>query len=199
ARWRALLETLQAFYYSGSFIGGQPNLGTAGYREDVLAQMSWELRNFGLGDLYRARENRARYDAAQYRLVETQARVAAEVVSAAKIVRQRERTLRDSQAAVRNAEEMWRKLEAVAFGVGLPARQYDPLEPLLAERALLEARNIYLDNVIEYNRAQFRLFWAMGQPPMCAQPRPPAQPLEVPVEPGPEPLRPAVEGGSPPT
>ena len=195
ARWRQekfrpLFPTLQAFYYNGSFVGGKIGsttgpLGVAGGREDVLAQVSWELRNFGLGNLAAARQQNARYKFAQAHLIETQARVSAEVVASAKIVRQREQTLRDSQSAVRNAEEMWRKLEVVAFGVGLPARQYDPLEPLLAERALLEARMTYLDNVIQYNRNQFRLYWAMGQPPASSLPGAPTIPLKTPVEPPP--------------
>ncbi len=189
-KWRPLMPILQSFYYDGSFVGGKIGsttgpLGVAGGREDVLAQVSWEFRNFGLGNLYAARQNRARYNEAQARFLETQARVAAEVVASAKVVRQRERSLREAQSAVRNAEEMWRKLEVIRFGLGLPARQYDPLEPLLAERALLEARMLYLDNVIEFNRQQFRLYWAMGQPPMNAVPGPPTIPLTTPVRPTP--------------
>jgi outer membrane protein TolC len=195
ARWRQekfrpLFPILQAFYYNGSFVGGKVGsttgpLGVAGAREDVLAQVSWELRNFGLGNWAAAREQGARYRAAQFHLVETQARVAAEVVAFAKIVRQRQQTLRASQSGVRNAEEMWRKLEWVRFGIGLPARKYDALEPLLAERALFDARMVYLDNVIEYNRAQFRLYWAMGQPPEKAVPGSPTLPLETSVHPPP--------------
>jgi outer membrane protein TolC len=190
ARWkqakcRPLLPTLQAVYYGGNFIGGNPQLRTAGGREDVMAQVVWELRNGGLGDLYRAREMKAQYNQANFRLFETQARVAAEVAVALKTARFRAQALQSAQEGVRNAEEMWRKLQKIAFGVGLPARQYDPLEPLLAERALLEARNLYLDEVIEYNRAQFRLYWAMGQPPECSLPGAKARPLSVPVMPDP--------------
>jgi outer membrane protein TolC len=185
AKYRPLIPTLQVFYYGGSFVGGNPSPRTAGGRDDVLGQLSWEFRNLGLGDLYRARETRARYNESNLHFVEVQARVAAEVTAAAKVVRQREQAVRDAQVAVRNAEEMWRKLEAVAFGVGLPARQYDPLEPLLAERALLEARTLYLDHVIEYDRNQFRLYWAMGQPPVCALPGACARPVTVPVLPDP--------------
>jgi outer membrane protein TolC len=192
-KFRPLFPILQSAYSSGTFVGGKmgngpfPNhgLSVAGGREDFLAQVSWELKNFGFGNRALSRQMEARYKAAQFGLVETQARVAAEVVAAAKIVRQRQATLLTSQDAVRNAEETWRKLEKIRFGIGLPARKYDPLEPFLAERALLEARTVYLDNVIEYNRAQFRLYWAMGQPPMKALPGSPALPLERPVLPSP--------------
>jgi outer membrane protein TolC len=170
AKYRPLIPMLQAFYWGGNFMGGNPTINVSSSREDVAAQVSWELRGLGLGDLYRAREMRSRYNQAQLRLIEEQAVVSAEVAVAFKVVRQRELAVREAQVAVRNAEEMWRKLRIIAFGVGLPARQYDPLEPLLAERALVEARTFYLDHVIEYNRNQFRLYWALGQPPECSLP-----------------------------
>jgi outer membrane protein TolC len=183
AKYRPLIPTLQAFSYYGSYIAGHPTLDTAGGRTDVTAQLSWELRNLGFGDLYAARERRAQYNQANFQAVQVQSRVGAEVSAAVKIVRQRERALREAQIAVRSAEEMWRILEKAAFGISGPARQYDPLEPLLAERALLEARTLYLEHVIEYNRNQFRLYWALGQPPACALPQAKTQPLGVPVMP----------------
>jgi outer membrane protein TolC len=185
ARFGPLIPSLQAFYYGGNFVGGNPTPNTAGGREDFVAQVTWELKNAGLGNLYQARERRAEYNVSRLQLVQTQARVAAEVTAAAKIVRAREQTLRDAQVAVRSAEELWRKLRDLAFGVGGRAREFDPLQPLLAVRALREARLAYLDQVIEYNRNQFRLYWAMGQPPACALPEARALPLEVSVLPGP--------------
>ena len=41
-----------------------------------------------------------------------------------------------------------------------------PLEALQPVQALAQARNDYLDAVLAYNRAQFRLFHALGQPPL---------------------------------
>ena len=64
------------------------------------------------------------------------------------------------------------------------ARRFDPLEPLLAEQALNQARSLYLTDVIEHNKAQFRLYWAMGQPPVCALPKATALPVQVRVKPG---------------
>ena len=183
AKYRPLFPILQASYGGGTFIGGTTAPNTSGRREDVLATMSWELRNFGLGDLFASRERRSQYNQANLRALEIESMVGRQVAAATKIVRQREKAVQEAQVAVRNAEEMWRKLEQIAFGIGLPARQYDPLEPLLAEQALLQARMLYLDNVIEYNRNQFRLYWAMGQPPLCAMPKAAAQPVTVGVMP----------------
>jgi outer membrane protein TolC len=190
ARWRQarvgpLIPTLQAFYWGGDFIGGRPELKTAGGREDVTVQLAWEFRNGGLGNLFQSRERRADYHISQLRLVETQARVAAEVTAAAKMIRSQERALQDAQAAVTHAEDLWRKLRDLVFGVGGPAKQFDPIQPLLAERALREARLLYLSEVIDYNRNQFRLYWALGKPPECALPKAQPLPLETSVLPRP--------------
>jgi outer membrane protein TolC len=61
--------------------------------------------------------------------------------------------------------------------------QFDALEPYLAIQALNQARVQYLGAVVEYNRAQFRLYAALGQPPTCALPDATPQPLEVPAMP----------------
>jgi hypothetical protein len=79
---------------------------------------------------------------------------------------------------------MWTRLSKAAFGIAGPARRYDPLEPLLAEQALNEARNRYLSEVIDYNRSQFRLYWALGQPPESSLAAAQALPVKRPVLPG---------------
>jgi outer membrane protein TolC len=194
ARWREertrpLLPTLQMAYYGAQFGGGTPALHDYGWRDDFMVQASWELRNAGLGNLFSARASRAQYTEANFHVAEVQAQVAAEVTAAGKVVRARARELAEAQEGVRQAERMWSKLRAAAFGLatgfGGSARRYDPLEPILAEQALHEARLRYLSAVIDYNRNQFRLFWAMGQPPLCALPRATALPVETPVLPSP--------------
>jgi hypothetical protein len=88
---------------------------------------------------------------------------------------------------------MWEKLSRGAFGFRTQARMFDWVEPLLAEQALREARLQYLNEVIEYNREQFRLFWAMGQPPIDALPKACVLPVQYSVIPPPykepEPLK----------
>lgn len=189
ARWRAarvgpLLPRLEISYGGGDFGGGiNGQMDNWGPRGDGLAQATWELHHLGFGDRYRAQALRAQVAEANFHATEIQARVAAEVTTAAKLARYRFDTLTDAQRAVQQAEEMWRRLERASFGLAGPARQFDPLEPLLAEQALHQARMQYLTEVIEYNRAQFRLFWAMGQPPLEALPGARAQPVAVPVLP----------------
>ena len=45
------------------------------------------------------------------------------------------------------------------------------------------ARQHYLAAVIDYNRSQFRLYWAMGQPSLGALAKMPPQALTTPVSP----------------
>jgi outer membrane protein TolC len=192
ARWREektrpLIPSLQMAYYGAQFGGGIPAFHDYGWRDDFLVQASWELRHAGLGDLFAARASRLQYNEANLHVTEVQAAVAADVTAAAKVVRAREREFAHAQEAVRQAETMWEKLQRAAFGAagtfGGGVRRFDPLEPILAEQALHDARLRYLDEVVSYNRTQFRLFWAMGQPPLCALPKATALPVQTPVLP----------------
>jgi outer membrane protein TolC len=195
ARWREdktrpLLPTIQMAYYGAQFGGGTPALHDYGWRNDFMVQATWEVRNAGLGDLFRSRAARASYAEANLHVTEVEAMVAADVTAAAKVVRARQRELANAQEAVRQAETMWEKLQRAAFGLftgfGGNPRRFDPLEPILAEQALHDARLRYLSAVIDYNRNQFRLFWALGQPPLCALPGANALPVRTPVLPSPE-------------
>src|SRR5262249_12239263 len=135
------------------------------------------------------REQRSLVTQAGYRIVQVQAHVGREVRQAAKSARARLRTLTSAQNAVRQAIEMWRRLSEGAFG--MVGGKYDPIDPLIAELQLAQARNLYLTQVIEYNKAQLRLFPALGQPPLDALDRAVPEPTELPVEPrgGPGPPR----------
>jgi outer membrane protein TolC len=190
-RWRQsrlgpLFPKLELSYIAGDFGGGvNSTLSNFSGRGDGLAQAYWQLDNFGFGDLYRARERRAQYNQANFHVVEVQAQVAAEVVAAAKQARARSRTLGDAQRAVLQSTEAYRRLWGAAKALTTEKKLLDTLESLIAEQALAQARTLYLNEVIEYNKAQFRLYWAMGQPPECALPSAVSVPLAVPVAPGP--------------
>jgi outer membrane protein TolC len=151
------------------------------------------LQNLGFGDVANVRLRESQINQAMLHVQEVQAQVGAEVSAAAKQVQARQRALASAQEAVRQAEEMWRKLEAAAFGVAGPLRQFDELEPLLAVQALAQARFQYLTQVIEYNRAQFRLYVAMGQPASESLPHATSVSVNVPVIPKPTAKKPAKE------
>ena len=175
ARWRQarvgpFLPRLEVTYYAGTFGGGtHEEMDNFGSRGDGTVQAIWELRNLGVGDLARARERRAQYNEANFHVIEVQAQVGAEVAAAAKLARSRERALANAQTAVREAAETWRRLDAASFGLANPREKLlSTLEPLIAVQTLSQARLQYLTQVIEYNKAQFRLYTAMGQPSIQA-------------------------------
>ena len=173
--------------YSAGVFGGGVNDDVSKFsgRSDGLAQAVWELRNFGLGNVAEARQRRSQYNQANYHVVEVQAQVAAEVTAAVNQARIRQRTLATAQDGVVQAVETWRRLKLASFGLATRDRLVNTLEPVIAEQDLDTARTQYLTEVIEYNKAQFRLYEALGQPPIEALPQAVAQPVSVPVAPQP--------------
>jgi outer membrane protein TolC len=175
ARLEPFLPIVSIFSLDGVFGGGgsarPPIENVVGNRVDIQAQAAWQLRNLGYGNRGTVREREAQYAQANLSVVETGARVAAEVTTAAQDVRVLEDTIAVAEAAVKAAAETFRRLERARFGLAGPDRRYDPLEGLTAEQSLNDIRNRYLDTLIGYNQAQFRLYTAIGQPPLQAIPR----------------------------
>jgi outer membrane protein TolC len=197
ARWRQarvspLLPHLEASYVAGTFGGGTnfvphsdpDRLANFSGRDDLTVQLIWELPGLGAGYVAQSRVQRSLYNQANIHVAEVEAMVAAEVTSAAKVALSRRQALASAQEAVRQALIMWDKLKTLSYNVGLAQGRFDPIEPLLAEQALAQARQQYLAQVIEYNKAQFRLYVAMGQPALAALPKSTAVPVDVPVAPG---------------
>jgi outer membrane protein TolC len=184
AKYTPLLPKLQLDYSGGGYGGGRNDqLTNFGGRGDLGASAYWEFRNLGFGNVAVTREREAQLVGAQFRVQELQAQVAAEVTAAAKQTLLHFRALDSAQEAVRQALEMYRRLEASSFGMIGPKAQYDALEPLLAIQALNQARNQYLAEVIDYNKSQFRLYVALGQPAECALPGATPHSVETPVVP----------------
>jgi outer membrane protein TolC len=184
AKYSPLLPRLDVAYSAGTFGGGvNEEVAKFGSRGDGLAQAVWELPGLGVGYLAKTRVQRSLYNQANLHVTEVQAQVAAEVTAAAKLALSRRQALDDAQEAVRQGEIMWRKLKEGSYGLRGRLNQFNPVEPLLAEQALAQARVLYLTQVIEYNKAQFQLYRAMGQPPVEALPKAAAIPVSVPVAP----------------
>lgn len=184
ARYAPLIPHTQINYLGGGFSGGpngaHPNM--AG-RSDLDAQLFWELRGLGFGNLADVRLYEAQRDRAALNAVAARAQVGDEVVEAAKVSAARRLSLPESLRATEEAQEMYRKLSATSFGMIGPRREFDALEPLLAVQALNQSRLSYLNSVIEYNRSQFRLLTAVGQPPDAVLPGGAASPAGCPAKP----------------
>jgi outer membrane protein TolC len=170
--------------YSGGTFGGGVNqfVGNFDARGDLTASAYWELKNLGFGNRAITHQRQAVLDREHFREQEVRAQVASEVAEAARIAATRFGALAAAQEAVRQSLELYRKLLESSFGMVGPQPKYDALEPLLAIQSLNQARQLYLTQVIEFNRAQLRLFTALGQPADCGLPALPT-PLDVPVAP----------------
>jgi outer membrane protein TolC len=156
----------------GAF-GGGPNdrLENFSGRFDIDMQLVWEFQSLGLANRARVAERRAENEAALLDLFRTQDRIAAEVVQAYAEVRAAAERLNVAEPALREAIQLAnRSLE----GLGQTRRLGDavvlvvrPQEAVAAVQALGQANADFFSAVSDYNRAQFRLYRALGHPAQC--------------------------------
>jgi outer membrane protein TolC len=177
ARLSPLLPKVQADYLGGGFGGGtNGSISNPEGRGDLTAQVFWELRGLGFGTAADIRLREAERDRAVLTAVAAKAQVGAEVSGALRAARARQAGIEDARNAAREAQEMFRKLSATSFGMIGPRGQFDALEPLSAVQSLSQSRLQLLAATVEYNRAQYRLFTAVGQPASVAAPAAPKTP-----------------------
>ncbi|MBX7073819.1 MAG: TolC family protein [Pirellulales bacterium] len=137
-------------------------------REDVSAQVVWQLDGLGLGNLARIKQQRGVESENIVKLFKMQDEVVAEVT----------RSQADLQAAAVRVVEAERGLQRalVTFdgnyeGLAQTTRfdnvliqVYRPQEAVMALERLLVAYDQYFATVADYNRFQFQLFHALGYP-----------------------------------
>lgn len=187
AKMAPLLPRVQADFIGGGLSGGRrDDFGPLTSQYNAGVALAWNLEAFGLGNAAQIRGRQAGYDAAMYRLRETEALVASQVTEALAMSGARYETLEPAQEAVRQALEMYRKFRDVSFAAPSGPKgqlQFDALETLTAVQALNQARVQYLGQVVEFNRSQFRLYAAIGQPAVFGIDAAAPQPVAVPVVP----------------
>jgi outer membrane protein TolC len=182
SRVSPFVPTVQAGYQAGNFTGGYTGdpagfFGTSGGREDFSAALVWELKNLGLGDIARTRRREIDADAARIRLAQTVDRIVTEVVSAQAEVASRERQIDIARNSVETAIESLQLNEnRIRGGNGLP------IELLQSIQALDRARLNYLQAITSFNKAQFRLYVAVGTSPLAASEAPELHRRDVPVQ-----------------
>jgi outer membrane protein TolC len=146
-------------------------------RTDFDAVVFWTIRNMGVGNvaLIRAADSRAKQS--RLRELETLNLVRAQVAEAHGWAAARFLQIDAAEKAVRASQEAYTQdLARIRGGQGLPLEVVDSL------RLLGRSRNDYLDAIIEYNRAQFQLWVALGRPPADCLARPvPADLVPPPV------------------
>ena len=155
------------------FVGGDgrvqrgPRFGNFDGRTDLDAVVFWQFRNLGVGNIALVNAAESRVRQTQFRELETLNRVRAEVAEAHARVDARFTQIDTTEKAVRNSGDAYREdLTRIKGGQGLPLEVVDSL------RLLSRSRYEYLDTILDYNRAQFQLFVALGQPPAAALARP---------------------------
>jgi outer membrane protein TolC len=154
---------------AGIFAGGSNgDLGSTAARSDWDLQVLWQLDNLGVGNVARARVRDAEHQAAILELTREQQRVAAEVARAYAQARQASRRVVISDRQVRLAVDSYNKN---LIGLGQVRRAGElvqtivrPQEAIAAIQSLAQAYSDYFRAVADSNRAQFRLYRAMGQP-----------------------------------
>jgi outer membrane protein TolC len=160
--------TLAVSYFGGGLNNTLSNFGS---RSDFDVQLMWELQNLGLGNRARIQERSADNRAAALELLRTQDRVAAEVVqahaqalSAAARVEQAEIELKDAVDSLDKNFEGLGQTRRAGDVILLVVR---PQEVVAALQALAQAYADYFGAVADYDRAQFRLYRAIGRPAQC--------------------------------
>ena len=166
----------------------QHRFGNFGGRQDIDVIVYWSLRNLGVGNLALNRVAGANVGIENYRLAETINRVRTEVATAYARVHARFAQIDVAERAVRTSTEGYKEDFRRTFNnLGLPIEVLDSL------RLLYRSRNAYLAAILEYNRAQFELYVALGQPPPAVF----AQPIPAKLIPAPQPPIQPGPGGPP--
>jgi outer membrane protein TolC len=156
---------------TGIFAGGPgSHIGDPGWRGDVDVQLLWQLDNLGLGNLAKVHQREAENQLAILDLFRIQDRVAAEVAQAhaeAQLAAGRvDLAEKEVRAALTSADKNLAAMRETA-ATDTKTLLVRPQEAVAAVQALAQAYLDYYGAVADANRAQFRLYRALGQPAQC--------------------------------
>jgi outer membrane protein TolC len=166
--WSTPVTGTLAFGYFGG--GLNSNLSNFNVRQDWDIQALWTLQNFGLGNRALIKQRAAENQVALTELFRVQDRVAAEVVQAYAQAQTAEARIHEAEAELRDAQTLVREdLKALKqtqrIGEGGPIQLLArPLEVVAAIQMLQQAYADYYTSIADYNRAQFQLYRALGDP-----------------------------------
>jgi hypothetical protein len=153
----------------GGFGGGvNDDLSHFSARSDFDIQVLWELQNLGFGNHALVRQRRAENQLALLELFRTQDRVAAEVAQAFAQAQSASARLTEAEAELRDAVDL---ADRNVQGLGQTKSAGNVLIPIIrpqeaeaAIQSLAQAYGDYYTGVADYDRAQFRLYHALGHP-----------------------------------
>jgi outer membrane protein TolC len=189
-------------FSAGAFAGGsnlvRPLFSGLGGRTDLDAVVYWTIQNLGVGNVALIRMANARLKVNQFQQVEILNRVRAEVAEAYARTHARYAQIGIYEEAVRSGYLAFHQdLDRIRFMAANRVRDVLPIELLNSFDLLANARVEYVDAIVDYNRAQFAMYVALGQPPAnsLAHPVPVegVSPRNIPPRAMPEPAAPATD------
>jgi outer membrane protein TolC len=157
-------------FSAGGFGGGsnlvRPIFGGISGREDLDAIMYWTIQNLGIGNIAMIRMADAQLKVTQFQQVEVLNRVRADIAEAYAKTHARFAQIGTYEEAVRSGYLAYHEdLDRTLFMGGDRPRDVLPIELLNSFDLLADARVEYVDAIVDYNRAQFAMYVALGQPP----------------------------------
>jgi outer membrane protein TolC len=168
--------TILVGFSAGGFGGGSnlvaPVFGGFGARSDFDALTYWTLQNLGVGNLALINAARARVQVSRYQELEVLNLVRAQVAEAYAKSHARFAQIATNEQAIRSGQRAFAEDYERTRGGGMALRQVLPIELLNSFDLMARARVDYIDAIVDYNRSQFELYVAMGQPPANALARP---------------------------
>jgi len=167
ARVLPFSPTVLIGFGAGGFGGGsnlvRPVFGGFGGRSDFDVMAYWTLRNLGVGNASMVNLARARVGVTRYQEIAVLDQVRAEVAEAAARTHARFAQIGTAERAVLSGARGFREDLLRIENTVAPA-----IETVDSLRLLARARYAYLDSIVDYNRAQFELYVALGQPPAAS-------------------------------
>lgn len=160
----------------------EPRFGKFADREDLDVMAYWTLLNLGVGNKAQIDAARSRLSSADFELLITLDQIRAEVASAQARTHSRFAQIRSCELAVKSGmQALEEDMERIRGGEGLP------LEVINSLRQLARSRDQYLASILDYNKAQFQLYVALGKPPAELLMRPADDNAIAPLPPQPAP------------
>ncbi|MCZ2343266.1 MAG: TolC family protein [Bacteroidales bacterium] len=157
------------------YVGGNgqlmtgPRFGDFNNRTDFDVMVFWTLRNLGVGNVAMIRAARSRARQSHYQELEMLNLVRMQVAESRALVQAGIPQMEVAEKAVKAGHEAFSQdLTRIKGGQGLPLEAVDSM------RLLARSRFEYLNTIINYNQAHFKLWVALGSPPadMLARPIP---------------------------
>jgi len=145
----------------GGFQGfAQARFGSMAPRDDIDVIMFWTAQNMGVGNLAQIRVRRSDERLAELELVRVLNEVRSEVATSYAGTHARYAQIAIAHRGVEAGLSSYKEdLDRIRGGIGLPIELLNSFDLLAAARYQL------LDSIVDYNKAQFALYVALGQPP----------------------------------